>query len=377
MALRGFLGKYEMAHAFRSVNAKARRTFICLCLYSLYPFFSLNSLPAFGFDPVTAGKKLEFPRDAGAHLGHRIEWWYVTGNLETRRGPMGFQVTFFRVRNPAAESNPSRFSPKQLLFAHAALADPSKGALLADQRTARAVEGIVEASITDTEVSIDDWRLARAGTGYRARIDADNFALELDLAPTEPVLLQGDAGFSRKGANPAQASYYYSEPHLRVTGRVRAQREWLTVEGTAWLDHEWSSELLGEDAQGWDWLGANLDGGGALMAFRMRGKDGQTLWAAATYRAPGEPAKSFTPAQVAFTQRRTWKSPRTGAQYPVSMDIMVGALKWTLEPLMDDQELDARSSTGTVYWEGAVRVSGAHTGRGYLELTGYSEKLRF
>jgi len=43
-----------------------------------------------------------------------------------------------------------------------------------------------------------------------------------------------------------------------------------------------------------------------------------------------------------------------------------------LEPLMDDQELDARASTGTIYWEGAVRAfSGKNEiGHGYLELTG-------
>ena len=339
--------------------------------------FSFLIFPAFGFDPVTPGKKIEFPRDAGAHLGHRIEWWYVTGSLDTKHGPMGFQVTFFRYRNPEADANPSRFSPRQLLFAHAALADPRQAKLLADQRSARLVEGLVDASTRDTAVAIDDWSLAREGRGYRTRITAEAFALELDFAPTQPPLLQGDQGFSRKGPKPAQASYYYSEPQLRVTGRVVSKGEALTVTGTAWLDHEWSSEVLAEEAMGWDWLGANLDGGGALMAFRIRGKDGSPLWAGATYRAPGSAATTFGPAQVAFTPRRTWKSPRTGAQYPVAMDVAVGAMKWTLEPLMDDQELDASSSTGTVYWEGAVRIAGAGTGRGYLELTGYAGRLRF
>jgi predicted secreted hydrolase len=329
------------------------------------------------FDPVTPGRRIEFPRDAGAHLGHRIEWWYVTGNLDTKHGPMGFQVTFFRYRNPDAEAGPSRFSPKQLLFAHAALADPRKGRLLADQRSARLFEGLVEASTQDTAVTLDDWRLERHGNGYRTRVAAESFALELDFAPAQPPLPQGELGFSRKGPKPTQASYYYSEPHLRVSGRVSSQGEALDVSGEAWLDHEWSSEILAEEAQGWDWLGANLDGGGALMAFRIRDKAGAPLWAGATYRVPGATQASFGPAQVAFTPRRTWKSPRTGAQYPVAMEVVVGAMKWTLEPLMDDQELDARSSTGTVYWEGAVRVAGAATGRGYLELTGYSGKLRF
>jgi predicted secreted hydrolase len=310
-------------------------------------------------------------------LGHRIEWWYVTGNLDTKHGPMGFQVTFFRYANPDAEASASRFSPKQLLFAHAALADPRKGRLLADQRSARLFEGVVEASTQDTAVVLDDWRLERHGRGYRTRVAAESFALELDFTPAQPPLAQGDQGFSRKGPKPAQASYYYSEPHLRVSGRVSSQGESLDVSGEAWLDHEWSSEMLAEEAQGWDWLGANLEGGGALMAFRIRDRNGAPLWAGGTYRAPGSAAAVFGPTQVAFTPRRTWRSPRTGAQYPVAMEIEVGSMKWLLEPLMDDQELDARASTGTVYWEGAVRVSGASAGRGYLELTGYSGKLRF
>jgi predicted secreted hydrolase len=330
-----------------------------------------------GFDAVVPGKTIAFPRDAGSHPGHRLEWWYVTGNLETKRGPMGFQVTFFRFANPDAESNPSRFSPKQLLFAHAALADPSKGKLLADQRAARAVEGVADASVSDTDVRIDDWSLAREGRGYRTRVAGESFALDLAFEPAQPVLLQGDRGFSRKGPGAPQASYYYSEPHLRVTGRVSPQGESLDVTGMAWLDHEWSSELLAQEAQGWDWLGANLDDGGALMAFRMRGKDGAPIWAAATYRSPGGESKSFGPADVSFAPRRTWKSPRTNTAYPVATQVTVGSMKWTIEPLMDDQELDARSSTGTVYWEGAVRVSGAANGRGYLELTGYSGKLGF
>src|SRR5205085_10975445 len=112
------------------------------------------------------------------------------------------------------------------------------------------------------------------------------FALDLDFAPTQPPLLEGDRGFSRKGRGAGEASYYYSEPHLRVSGKVVSQGEALEVGGVAWLDHEWASELLAPDAVGWDWLGANLDDGGALMAFRIRAKDGTTLWAGATYRAP-------------------------------------------------------------------------------------------
>jgi predicted secreted hydrolase len=343
---------------------------------SLFALIALLALaaPAAGFDPVVRGHALEFPRDFGAHRGFRIEWWYVTGQLDAADGPLGFQVTFFRVRNPSAESNPSRFSPRQVVFAHAALSDPARGHLLHDQRTQREFEGLVEARTGDTDVRIDDWALVRDAGVYRAHVAADGFALDLAFTPTQPVLLEGDRGFSRKGPLAAQASYYYSEPQLAVTGRAGENGTAREVTGVAWLDHEWSSEPLAEDAAGWDWLGANLDGGGALMAFRMRAKDGGVLWSQATLREPGRAPVAVEGDAVAFTPRRSWKSPRTGVDYPVGMEITVGGKRWSVVPLMDDQELDARSSTGTLYWEGAVHVSGAGVpgGRGYLELTGYA-----
>ncbi len=331
------------------------------------------------FDAVTPGKPLEFPRDRGAHPGHRIEWWYVTGNLESPRGPLGFQVTFFRLRNRDAEKDPGRFSPAQVMFAHAALADPGRGRFLHDQRTGRVLAGLVEARTDDTGVRLDGWSLTRASDAYQARIEADGFTLDLTLTPTQPPLAQGDRGFSRKGAAPAQASYYYSEPQLRVAGRVGVKGEVVPVTGVAWLDHEWSTEYLAPDAKGWDWLGANLDDGGALMAFRMRGKDGRILWAAGTYRPPSGPPQAFGPDDVRFTVRREWSSPRSGTSYPVEMEIQVGGRTFRVTPLMDDQELDARASTGTLYWEGAVRVEGlaGALGRGYLELTGYAERVPF
>ncbi len=332
-----------------------------------------------GFDPVLPGRKLEFPRDFGAHPGHRIEWWYVTGQLQSPAGPLGFQVTFFRVRNPAAEANPSRFSPRQLVFAHAALADPARGSLLHDQRSARAYDDLVAARTADTDVRLDDWSLVRESGVYHARIRARSFALDLALTPTQPVLPEGDHGYSRKGPAPGEASYYYSEPQLRVSGRVGSGGVVRAVSGVAWLDHEWSSEPLDPEAAGWDWLGANLDDGSALMAFRVRGKDGTVLWSQATLRAKGGAAVSFRDGDVRFAVRRTWRSPRTGVVYPVAMAVRVGGREWTLEPLMDDQELDARASTGTLYWEGAVRVRGdpGPGGRGYLELTGYGGRVPY
>lgn len=331
------------------------------------------------YPPVQAGQTLEFPSDHGAHPDYRTEWWYVTGWLQTEAGvPLGFQVTFFRSRPQLDQANPSRFAPKQLLFAHAAISDPALGRLQHDQRSARVGFGLAQAAEGDTDVRIGDWSFIRGAEGaYVAKIAGREFDFELTLVPTAPLLLQGETGLSRKGPRAAQASYYYSWPHLSVSGLVVRNGKREVVRGTAWLDHEWSSEYLAQEAVGWDWIGINLDDGGALMAFRIRDKSGGKYWAGGTLRRGDGSAQYFPPKAVSFTPLRRWRSPRTGASYPVAMRAQAGETTLELEPLMDDQELDSRGSTGAVYWEGAVtaRCDGKVVGRGYLELTGYLRRL--
>lgn len=331
------------------------------------------------FAAVTPGRTLQFPQDFGAHPGHRTEWWYVTGWLNTPDGkPLGFQVTFFRSRTEHDPANPSAFAPKQLVIGHAALSDPAAAHLLHDQRSAREGFGLAWARTGDTDVKLEDWSMRRGPDGrYRVSVRGGELAFELQLAPTQPVLLEGEAGFSRKGPRPEHASYYYSEPQLKVSGTVTSKGKPVAVQGTAWLDHEWSSQVLDTNAAGWDWTGINLDDGGALMAFQIRARDGAKLWAHATLRDGAGRLIQYGPDQVSFTPQTYWKSPRTGATYPVATTITTGAASWQLKPLQPDQELDSRRSTGAVYWEGAVSVErdGRTLGRGYLELTGYVDPL--
>ena len=328
------------------------------------------------FAPVLPGRVLRFPEDEGSHPEFRTEWWYVTGWLNGAAEPLGFQVTYFRTRPHPASGNPSRFDPRDILILHAAVSERTHGRLRHVQRGARAGFGLAEALTGRTEVHIDDWFLRAHASGYATRIDADDFALDLQLDPTQPPLLQGDGGYSRKGPRPESASYYYSLPQLRVGGRVRIEQRVHEVRGSAWFDHEWSSEYMASQAVGWDWTGLNLDDGSALMAFRMRARDGGTFWAAATLRT-AQQRRTFTPDEVAWTPKRIWRSPRTGATYPVGVEVRVGDLRVELVPMMDDQENDARITTGAVYWEGAVTalIGGQQAGRGYMELTGYTGKL--
>jgi predicted secreted hydrolase len=239
------------------------------------------------------------------------------------------------------------------------------------------------------------------GGRYRTVVRGDDFELDLTLAATQPPLLQGERGYSRKGPDPRAASHYYSLPELAVSGRVVAGGRSERVKGTAWFDHEWSSDYVDERALGWDWLGINLHAGGALMAFQMRDTEGEgARWSAATLRqpspglppaapgvsspdlqptAPADDAKSFAPDEVVWTPLESWRSPRTGVEYPIRWRVRVGPATYRVEPLMRDAELDSRPTTGVLYWEGPVRLlddqSGRELGRGYLELTGYGGKL--
>jgi predicted secreted hydrolase len=294
-----------------------------------------------------------------------------------------------------------------VLFAHAAVADTAIGRLRHAERSAREGFDLAYAREGRMDVRIDDWTLserggrlesavagpdvtpqtAAAGSDFalqtavggsdfalQTAVAGPDFALRLTLEVTQPPLLQGEGGYSRKGPDALSASYYYSLPQLAVTGELAIEGRTTSVTGVAWLDHEWSSQKLDFEARGWDWTGVNLDNGGALMAFRIRDAEGLAHWAAATVRTPSGEVRTYAPDEVAWQPLRDWGSPRTGIRWPVAWRLRVGPQTYTLEPLIDDAELDSRGSTGTIYWEGPARLLDADrgaVGRGYLELTGY------
>lgn len=337
--------------------------------------------------PVARGRTLVFPRDHGAHPPQRSEWWYATGWLAKpgRTEPaFGFQVTFFRARTEVAAEHPSRFAARQLLFAHVALTDLAAGRLRHDQRIARAGFGNLVAE-DDTRVALRGWTFERHGpvdaSRYHTRLVSDSagFAFEFELAATQPLLLQGDAGFSRKGPRPEQASHYYSQPQLALQGTLTRDGRPQPVHGRAWLDHEWSDAYLAAEAVGWDWMGLNLFDGSALTAFRLRRADDSVFWAGGSYRAAGGKGRDFRADEVHFEPGRRWTSPASRAVYPVQWRLATPAGVHSVRALLDAQELDSRASTGAIYWEGLAEVldeSGRRVGLGYLEMTGRAGRLR-
>jgi predicted secreted hydrolase len=346
-------------------------------------------------DPVRRGRALVWPRDHGAHPANRIEWWYATGWAGPLDAPThGWQLTFFRSRTGIAESTPGRFAARQLLFAHAAITDLPARRHLHAERIARwngdpgaEPDG---ASLDDAHIRLGRWSLRREGptamnrrgSFWQAELPATDWGLSLSLAETQPPILQGDAGFSRKGPDERQASHYASLPQLAMKGRLTlpGRREPLATSGTGWLDQEWSDELLHPEAVGWDWIGMNLADGSALTAFVLRRADGSPLWAGGSFRRPGDTApRVFATAEVRFTPGRRWASGATGASYPVEWSLETPAGRFGIRALLDAQELDSRGSTGTVYWEGLSELldaAGRRVGLGYLEMTGYAGRLR-
>jgi predicted secreted hydrolase len=337
---------------------------------------------AAGFAQARPGAALEFPRDHGAHPAFRIEWWYLTANLEDAAGrPYGAQWTLFRfaAQPPAAPPSDAPqteigWRSEQVFMAHFALTTPTDH--VAFQRYARGGDhgGVRQAGASGEPFAawLDDWRLASTGPAWlplEVQARQGDQALRLRLDSDRPLVLQGQAGFSRK--HPAGGgSYYYSQPFLEARGELVVDGESLPVTGQAWLDREWSSQFLQPDQTGWDWFALHLDSGEKLMLFRLRQRSGDAHYEHGVLIAPDGSTRALDPSRLAFHVLA--ESAVAGRRLPLHWRIDLPEIdrSLTLEALHSDQWLDLDYP----YWEGAVTVTGdgpGSRGRGYLELTGY------
>jgi predicted secreted hydrolase len=366
-----------------------------IILIVAFPAFGLSwasgaSTPPTPFQPATAGYRYDFPRDHGSHPIYRTEWWYYTGHLHAKSGrSFGFELTFFRRGVPPDEIKtlPSKWSVRDLYLAHFAVTDITGKRFHFSEKLSREGLGKAGADESQLRVWIDDWR-AEASTEPSAShtlvAHDETHALALTLQPTKPLVTHGAAGISRKGKDVGQASHYYSFTRLATSGKLTIDGESFDVTGTSWMDHEFGSAELGTDQVGWDWFSIQLEDDTELMLYRMRRKDGSSdLASSGTAVSPDGRTRHLEVTDFQIESSGTWTSAESKATYPAKWKLKFPPLELTLDvtPLLADQELRTSRSTRVSYWEGAVAVTGTKQGRpvkgqGYVELTGYAERLK-
>jgi predicted secreted hydrolase len=341
------------------------------------PYNALRSTGE-GYAPVVPGRPMVFPADHLPHPDHRIEWWYLTGNLTDEAGRRwGVQWTLFRTRLKPGE-DPGGWASSQLWMAHAAITMP-EGYRHA-QRYARG--GIGQAGVERRDgrfdAWLDDWSLQSTGADmFPAQLvfSVDGARVQLNLSAQTPYVLQGQGGYSRKSAQ-GQASYYYSQPHVRMAGSVMIDGQSTELNGIGWLDREWSSQPLADNQRGWDWFSLHLADGQALMVCRLRHEGGEDWLSGSWVDADGS-SRTLAADEIALEVLETRRVHTPTAADPDAVRILplvwrVSLPKqgrsWVVRALVDDQWMGGRIP----YWEGVVLVDEGAGGVGYLELTGYA-----
>jgi predicted secreted hydrolase len=323
-----------------------------------------------GFAKVVPGRRFDFPADHGPHPDFRIEWWYVTANLTDAAGRgYGLQWTLFRQSaRPGAQGE--GWASQQIWMAHAAVtrADTHRSA----EKFARGGVGQAGVAAKPFQAWIDAWQMTTAAESNDetlAPLDvtaaAPDFSYTLQLTADQPLVLQGDGGYSRKSERD-QASYYYSQPFYRAQGRLTIDDKPIEVGGHAWLDREWSSQPLSPDQTGWDWFSLHFSSGEKLMLYRMRQTDGHH-YTSGTWIAKDGSTKLLGPTDVALTPKDIVDI--SGHKLPVRWRVEISSLSIGIDctPLNPN----AWMGTSVPYWEGPISFNGSHDGVGYLELTGY------
>ena len=340
---------------------------------------ALGGIPEAGFERALAPKAFQFPADHAAHPSFRNEWWYITGNLKAATGQrFGYQVTLFRIAlSPEQPKSTSVWATNQVWMAHVALTDVETKQHLHEQRFARGAAGLAGQSLNPFKVWLEDWQILGDATGdfpWKVQVKTTDFALELDLSPTKPVVLQGKQGLSQKSSAAGNASYYYSFSRLQTKGTLHYQGKTLAVSGLSWLDREWSTSALGIDQAGWDWFSLQLNDGHDLMFYRMRNTSGEADQAhtQGKWIKPDGTNYSVSLKDIQLKPIEYWQSPQ-GAKYPIAWEMYYPAeqRQWRIQAVVDNQLM----ATSILYWEGAVDVfdlkTGQVVGSGYLEMSGY------
>jgi predicted secreted hydrolase len=341
----------------------------------------------FTYQLALPGRKISFPADHYSHPKFKTEWWYYTGHLETASGKRyGYQATFFRIglrdrQKEETQEHPILFS--DLYMAHFALSDVAEKKFLFRERINRGYNDKAGASTDRYRVWNEDWKVEGDARKHSIEIKERGTQLRLTLKSQKPPVLHGENGLSRKGEGEGRASYYYSLTRMQTEGDLTIDGKTEKVHGLTWMDHEFGSDQLGENQVGWDWFSVQLNNQTEVMFYVIRHKDGSAdPYSSGTLVKPDGAAKHLALKDFRIEVLDRWKSPKSGANYPMKWKVTIPADEVELEisPAFADQELVTNKSTRVTYWEGAARIHGTVrkkpvTGAGYVEMTGYAGKL--
>lgn len=327
----------------------------------------------------------DFPRDHGPHPDFQTEWWYYTGNVTSETGEhFGYQFTIFRralVPPQLRTERTSDWGTDQLYLAHFALTDVAGNTFYHDERFSRGAADLAGAEALPYRVWLEDWQVREtAPDRYEMRANAGDFAIAFELIDPKGPVLQGIDGYSQKGPEPGNASYYYSLTRLQTSGTVRVGDTSYEVSGLSWMDHEYSTSALSGNQVGWDWFAMQFDDGTELMVAQLRQEDGTIdPFSTGTFVDVDGTVTKIANDEFELIVEDTWRSPQSDAVYPSAWTIRIPKLDMalTVEPFIANQELNV----STVYYEGAIRVAGSRAGQaiagsGYVEMTGYAGAIR-
>ncbi|MDD5321580.1 MAG: lipocalin family protein [Methylococcales bacterium] len=307
---------------------------------------------------AAAASPILLPKDDAPHKT-KIEWWSYNGHLNSKSGKkFSFHNTIFLVTGLTSQ-----------IVGHVSLNDLQTGIHYTDQRKSDGNSTLIAYNRFD--FTLGNWIMKGQNGADELKVSSKNFSFNLNLTSTLAPVVHGNNGLIPMSL--ADSSYYYSRTRMPISGWVKIGKQFETVEGIGWFDHQWGNFITGKLA--WDWFGLQLDDGADIMIYNLRDKANKSIHTMASFTQNGL-TELLSDADFTLTPGVKWTSTETGITYPIEWNIKIPKKNVAIitQSIVNNSEFDAKLTTYNTYWEGAVKVTGSNTGQGFMNLSGYTAK---